>query len=188
MIDTLIDIALLTLLAVTAIAIVRLRGLLPAIMLAGIYSLLSAGLLTTLDAVDVALTEAAVGAGITTVLLIATVPLPGTEAAAPTQRRRRLLPLAVVLVTGAALIYGTLDAPPFGAPDTPAQQHVAPRYLEQSYKEIGIPNVVTSVLASYRGYDTLGEVVVVFTAAVGVLMLLGVERARRRRERGEEES
>lgn len=188
MIDALTDIALLTLLAVTAIAIVRLRGLLPAIMLAGIYSLLSAGLLTTLDAVDVALTEAAVGAGITTVLLIATVALTGAEEAAPTQRRRRLLPLAIVVVTGAALIYATLDAPPFGAPDAPAQTHVAPRYLEQSGTEIGIPNVVTSVLASYRGYDTLGEVVVVFTAAVGVLMLLGVERARRRRNDGGEGS
>lgn len=182
MIETLIDIALLTLLAVTAIAIVRLRGLLPAIMLAGIYSLLSAGLLTTLDAVDVALTEAAVGAGITTVLLIATVALTGAEEARPQRRGRRLLPLAVVSVTGAALVYATLDAPPFGAADAPAQMHVAPRYLEQSGTEIGIPNVVTSVLASYRGYDTLGEVVVVFTAAVGVLMLLGVERSRRRRD------
>jgi multicomponent Na+:H+ antiporter subunit B len=56
---------------------------------------------------------------------------------------------------------------------------VAPRYLEESGREIGIPNVVTSVLASYRGYDTLGEVTVIFTAAAGVLVLLG--RSRRRR-------
>ena len=166
----------------------RLRGLLAVIMLAGIYSFLSAGLLTYLDAVDVAMTEAAVGAGITTVLLLLTMTLTGAEEAAPSRPRRRIIPLAVVLVTGAALIYATLDMPHFGRPDAPAQVHVAPRYLEQSYEEIGIPNAVTSVLASYRGYDTLGEVTVVFTAAIGVLLLLGVERHRRRRTRGGDDS
>jgi multicomponent Na+:H+ antiporter subunit B len=55
---------------------------------------------------------------------------------------------------------------------------VAPRYIEESGDEIGVPNIVTSVLASYRGYDTLGEVTVIFTAACGVLVLLG--RSRRR--------
>jgi len=61
---------------------------------------------------------------------------------------------------------------------------VAPRYLEESGTEIGIPNVVTSVLASYRGYDTLGETAVIFTAGVGVLVLLGsARRLRRKREK-----
>jgi len=177
----------LTLLAITALAIVRLRGLLAVTMLAGIYSFLSAGLLTYLDAVDVAMTEAAVGAGITTVLLLLTLALTGTEEAAPSRPRRRIIPLAVVTVTGAALIYATLDMPHFGNPDAPAQVHVAPRYLEQSGAEIGIPNVVTSVLASYRAYDTLGEVMVVFTAAIGVLLLPGVERHRRRPDAGDDD-
>ena len=178
----LVDISLLTLLAITAIAIVRLRGLLAVVMLAGIYSFISAGLLTWLDAVDVAMTEAAVGAGISTVLFLLAMTLTGSKEAAPS--KHQALPLIVVIVTGACLVYGTLDMPHFGDPDNPVQEHVAPRYLEQSYEEIGIPNVVTSVLASYRGYDTLGEVTVVFTAAIGVLLLLGVER-HRRRERGE---
>ncbi|MDZ7747877.1 MAG: DUF4040 domain-containing protein [Halofilum sp. (in: g-proteobacteria)] len=169
-------------LAVTALAIVRLRGLLGITMLAGIYSFLSAALLTYLDAVDVAMTEAAVGAGITTVLLLLTLTVTGEDEAAPARPRRRVIPLIVVVVTGAALVYATLDMPHFGEPDNPAQVHVAPRYLEQSYEEIGIPNVVTSVLASYRGYDTLGEVMVVFAAAIGVLLLLGVERHRRRED------
>ena len=70
--------------------------------------------------------------------------------------------------------------PPFAAREAPVQQHVAPRYLEQSPHEIGIPNVVTAVLASYRGYDTLGELTVIFTAGVGVLALLGFRRRRNR--------
>ena len=46
-------------------------------------------------------------------------------------------------------------------------------YIIESGNEIGIPNLVTSVLASYRGYDTLGEITVIFTACIGVLILLG---------------
>lgn len=168
--DTLIDVALLALLAVTAYAIVRLHDLLAVVMLFGIYSLLSAALFVVLDAVDVAFTEAAVGAGVSTLLLLATLSLVGREARPPDHRA--WLPLAVVVVTGLALVYGTFDMPPFGAPDNPVQQHVAPHYLQQTATEIGVPNVVTAVLASYRGYDTLGEVTVVFTAGVGVLLLL----------------
>jgi multicomponent Na+:H+ antiporter subunit B len=90
----------------------------------------------------------------------------------------------VVFVTGAVLVYGTLDMPAFGDPENPVHGHVAPRYLEESGTEIGIPNVVTSVLASYRGYDTLGETAVIFTAGVGVLVLLGsARRLRRKREK-----
>jgi hypothetical protein len=77
-----------------------------------------------------------------------------------------------VLVTGSILVYGTSQLPPFGHPDNPAHHHVAPHYLEESEHEIHIPNVVTSVLASYRGYDTMGETAVVFAAMVGVLLLL----------------
>jgi hypothetical protein len=63
--------------------------------------------------------------------------------------------------------------PPFGSPDNPIHHHVADHYLEESYEEMGgIPNVVTSVLAAYRGYDTMGETTVIFTALVGVLLLL----------------
>jgi multicomponent Na+:H+ antiporter subunit B len=54
--------------------------------------------------------------------------------------------------------------------------HVAPHYIEESYAEIGVPNLVTSVLASYRSFDTLGEVTVVFTALIAVLLLLGAIR------------
>ena len=61
---------------------------------------------------------------------------------------------------------------PFGAPDAPIHKHVAPKYLADSLKETLVPNVVTSTLADYRGYDTLGETTVVFTAGIGVMLLL----------------
>ena len=163
-------------LAITALALVRLRNLFAVAMLAGIYSLLSAGLFTTLDAVDVAFTEAAVGAGISTILVLGTLALVGHEQ--KKARRSSVIPLVVVVLTGSILVYGTLDMPPYGDPANPAHHHVAPHYLEESEHEIGIPNVVTSVLASYRGYDTLGETTVIFTAMVGVLLLMGGLRKR----------
>jgi multicomponent Na+:H+ antiporter subunit B len=88
-----------------------------------------------------------------------------------------------VALTGALLVYATADLPPFGAPGTPVQRHpLTQRYLVDSAREVGLPNTVTSVLASYRGYDTLGETVVIFTAGIGVLLLLG--RVGRRRTGG----
>mgnify|MGYP001181398538 FL=1 len=171
MIVTLIDIILLTFMGATAITILWLRSLFAVVMLSGIYSLLAASMFVALDAVDVAFTEAAVGAGISTVLMMATLALTGEKERSPAHMP--LLSLVVVLITGAALIYATFDMPAFGAADAPVNLHVAPRYLNESFGEVGLPNVVTSVLASYRGYDTLGEVTVIFTAAVAVMMLLG---------------
>ena len=169
---------MLAFLALTAITILRLRELFAAAMLSGLYSLLAAALFVTLDAVDVAFTEAAVGAGIATILMLGTLALTTREQkSAPV---RPWVSLLVVMVTGAALIYGTLDMPHFADPAAPVHGHVAPYYLQVSPADIGIPNVVTSVLASYRGYDTLGEVAVIFTAGIGVLALLGRGRRHRR--------
>jgi multicomponent Na+:H+ antiporter subunit B len=170
----LIDLVLLAMLALTALRIIFLKDLFAIVMLFGIYSFLSALIFVNLDAVDVAFTEASVGAGISTVLMLGTLALTGRQE--KKSSRSSILPLFVVCVTGAALIYGTLDMPPFGHPDNPIHQHVAPRYIEESPKEVGLPNMVTSVLASYRGFDTFGETVVVFAAAIGVLSLLGIRR------------
>ena len=170
-----IELALLILLAATALVVTRLRDLFAAAMLTGIFSLLSAGLFTLMDAVDVAFTEAAVGAGITTLLFLGTLSL---TAHREHQQRFRLRPLLVVLLTGAALVYGTGDMPTYGDPDAPIHHHVAPEYIEGAEHDLHVPNVVTAILASYRGYDTFGEIVVIFTAAIGVMMLLGRKRER----------
>ena len=167
-----VDVALLILLGITAFSIIRQQNLFAAVMMMGIYSLLSAGLFVVMDAVDVAFTEAAGGAGISTILMLGTLALVGHNE--PQPQHRPILPLFVVVLTGAILVYGTLDIPPFGDASNPAHHHVAPHYLEESEHEIGIPNVVTSILASYRGYDTLGETTVIFVALVGVLLLLSL--------------
>ncbi len=169
---------LLSFLAVMAIAILRLRNLFAVVMLSGIYSLLSAGLFVALDAVDVAFTEAAVGGGIATLLMLATLALT-TDREKPPEGRLQVLPLLIVVATGALLIFGTLDMPGYGDPTAPIHQHVAPRYLAEAERETTVPNVVTAVLASYRGFDTMGELAVIFTAGIGVMLLLGRTRKRR---------
>ena len=177
MIVTIINLVLFFMLVMTALVIVQTRHLFSVVMLAGVFSLLSALLFVTLDAVDVAFTEAAVGAGISTVLMLGTIALTARREKIPV--RSGVLPFFVVTVTGAALVYGTLDMPDFGDPNAPAQTHVAPEYITNSVEEIDIPNIVTAILASYRGYDTLGETAVVFTAGIGVLLLIsGLGRRR----------
>jgi len=161
---------LMTLLAIVTLGVIRVRNLFAVVVLAGAYSFLMASVMMVLDAVDVAMTEAAVGAGVSTVLALGALHLTKTEETPP--RYRPWLPVLVVLVTGAALIYGTIELPGFGLPDTPLNTHVGAAYLERNYEETHIPNVVTAVLASYRGFDTLGEVAVIFTAGIGVLLLL----------------
>jgi multicomponent Na+:H+ antiporter subunit B len=159
--------------AVSVVALARSRNLFA--VLGGIYSFLMATVLVALDAVDVAMTEASVGAGMSMILLLAALHLCKGEEAKPV--RRPWTSLAVAVTTGAVLVYGTLGLPGFSDAGAPIHTHVVPRYLNDVVKETGVPNAVTAVLASYRGYDTLGETTVVFTAGAGVIALL---RRRRR--------
>ncbi|MEO6743320.1 MAG: DUF4040 domain-containing protein [Caldimonas sp.] len=166
---------LLVLMVVAVVTLVRSRNLFAVIVLSGIYSFLMATVLVALDAVDVAMTEASVGAGLSTVLLLAALFLCKSEETEP--RRGPWVPLFVSAAVGGMLVYGTLGLPELSDAAAPIHSHVAPRYLSSALHETGVPNVVTAVLASYRGYDTLGETTVVFTAGAGVVALL-----RRRRE------
>lgn len=165
------------LMAVTVWVIARSRNLFGVVILSGIYSFLMATVLVAMDAVDVAMTEASVGAGISTVLFLGALYLCKGEEARPLHKP--WLPLGVSFAVGGLLVYGTLGLPEFSDPKAPIHQHVVPRYLNEIKKEVDVPNVVTAVLASYRGYDTLGETTVVFTAGAGVIALL----RRRRKDR-----
>jgi multicomponent Na+:H+ antiporter subunit B len=192
-----LDIMLLLLVAITAIAIIRVRSLLAATILAGIYSLLMALVWTNMHALDVAFTEASVGAGISTILLLGALVL--------TKREAKPAPLinwpalAVCLMTGGLLVYGTLDMPAFGDPKAVLHTYRVPKLMQQNVgkhesaapRDKGhaheghpdddfnghVPNSVTSLLAAYRGYDTMYETTVIFVAGASLLLLL-----RRRRE------
>ncbi len=258
----LIDTLLLVLVAITAIAIIEVRNLYASVMLTGIYSLLMALVWVNMHAMDVAFTEAAVGGGISTILLIGTLVHTARDEK-PLHRRIHWRAAGLTALTGAALIYGTFDMPRFGDPTAPIHHYRVPEMLAQTvgfvseapgkqkppagfdlreyrsfnnrieaipddptdtaWRETSIlahhgllipavhgtggapvepavesavesdhhahpaddfaghvPNSVTSLLAAYRGFDTMFETTVIFTAGVALILLL-----RRPRREGE---
>ncbi len=196
-----IDAILLLLVAVTAVAVIQLRSLFSATMLAGVYSLLMALVWSNMHALDVAFTEAAVGAGISTVLLLGA--LVKTGRWSKPSRPIHLPALLICVLTGGMLIYGTFDMPKFGDANAPIHTYRVPKLLDQEVGKVPhrrgpplghpepdpehphphddfgghSPNTVTSLLASYRGYDTMFETAVIFTAGISLILLL-----RRRRD------
>lgn len=165
------DIALITLLVITSVVAVVMRNLLISTIALSVFSLLMALMYTLMGAPDVAMTEAAVGAGISTILMLGALLITGERESATTPAMKWLA-LGVIVPTFLLLLYATQDMPPYGSVEAPAHQYVAPYYIEKVQTEIGIPNIVTAVLASYRGYDTLGETIVIMTAALGAFLLL----------------
>lgn len=172
-----VDLALLTMLVLVAWQAMKSQHLFAVVMLSGIYSLLSAAFFVSLDAVDVAFTEAAVGAGISTILMLGGMLLTARREK-PVRAGRAPVALGVVIAVGAALFYATIDMPAFGDPNSPANSGVGIAYVESTPNDIDVPNIVTAVLASYRGFDTLGETLVIFTAGIAVILLLGVGSVR----------
>jgi len=192
-----LDIFLLLLVATTAIAVITVRSLLAATILAGIYSLLMALVWSNMHALDVAFTEASVGAGISTILLLGALVL--TKRFAKREPIIHVPAALICVLTGLLLIYGTFDMPRFGDPDAPIHSYRVPKLLHQNVgkhpsaapRDKGhaheghpdddfnghVPNTVTSLLAAYRGYDTMYETTVIFVAGISLLLLL-----RRRRD------
>ena len=85
---------------------------------------------------------------------------------------RKFVGILIAVIALIALMQGLKDLPKWADPNQPASIHVSPRYIEKGIEETGVPNIVTAVLADYRGYDTLFETAVIFTAGVAVMMLL----------------
>jgi multicomponent Na+:H+ antiporter subunit B len=187
-----IDIFLMLLIGVTAIAVINVRSLLAATILMGIYSLLMALVWSNMHALDVGFTEASVGAGISTILLLGALVL--TKRLAKREPIIHWPALIICGLTGLLLIYGTGDMPKFGDPNGPIHTLRVPKLMDQTVgkhptaapRDKGhahegapdddfnghVPNSVTSLLAAYRGYDTMYETTVIFTAGISMLLLL----------------
>ncbi len=88
---------------------------------------------------------------------------------------RKIVGLIVWLVLVAFLVWGALLIHPFGDPPSDMDDYI----IENAQEETGNNNVVASVVFDYRGFDTLGEATILFTAVTGVLLLL---RTLKRRE------
>ncbi len=191
----LLDLILLAMVVVCGIAVIQINSLFAATMLAGLYSLLMAMVWSNMHALDVGFTEASVGAGISTVLLLGALTCTGRRAAGK-DLAMNWTALAICVVVGGLLVYGTLDMPRFGDPDAPIHHRRVPELLDQTVGKLPgrpplgagpsdphhphphddynghVPNTVTTLLAAYRGYDTMFETTVIFTAGITMVMLI----------------
>ncbi|QLK52479.1 DUF4040 domain-containing protein [Ehrlichia ruminantium] len=141
------------------------------VVMMSMFSFLMALLYLIMDAPDVAITEAAVGAGISTVLMLAALSLLKNDVVKK-YSKVKVFPMLIAISMFVSLLYAIPDLPLFGDPKSFANGHVASYYLENTSYYIGVPNVVTAILASFRGYDTFCETIVIFTAGLGVSLLL----------------
>ncbi|MFB6268300.1 MAG: DUF4040 domain-containing protein [Halobacterium sp.] len=171
-----VELPLLVFVLGAALVTAVLRDVLGAIIAFATYSLGIAVIWVVLQAPDVGLTEAAVGAGVTTVLFLLTIAKTVRPSGERVFERLDVPALAVSVLLVAVLMTTLGDLPPIGDPSNVVlTSEVTNYYLEHAYKETEVKNAVTAVLAAYRGFDTLGEAVVVYSAGVGLLVVLGKE-------------
>jgi multicomponent Na+:H+ antiporter subunit B len=172
-----LDLLLFVILVVLAVLALWVRNLLAAVPILSAFSLVVAVMFAGMAAVDVAFVEAVLGAGLTGILFIILIRTTGDRADVPTRRRDQILVLPLLAVFVGLMVYASGGLPDRGDPDAPAHQRVSPDYLVRSVPETRTPNVVTAILADYRSQDTLGEVVVIFTAGTAMVLILAGRRS-----------
>ena len=166
------DYLLLILAVVMALGAVYVRDLFSGVLTLAAYSFFLAVLWAGLGAVDVAFTEAVVGAGLSTLFFLVALFLTSHQEEVRKQLQVRIMALGSLGVLGFLLLFGSVDLPVVGDPESLPSTHVSSHYLKYSLEETATPNVVTAVLADYRSFDTLGETAVIFTAGLACWMLL----------------
>jgi multicomponent Na+:H+ antiporter subunit B len=169
-----LDLSILTLIVICAFATIMVKDLLSAAIIFGGYSFLMCLLWTEMGAVDVAFTEASVGAGVSTVLFFAAVHQTSRKVRPRKSGRAlaKIIGVLAALFTGLVLVIAEKDFPSFADPLSPASLHLSPYYITQTLHDTNVPNIVTSVLADYRGFDTMFETAVIFTAGLAVIAIL----------------
>ena len=167
-----LDIAIFIIMLLTAAMALRVKDLLTAVALLAGYSLFASVLFIGVAALDVGLVEAALGAGITGVLFIAAILLTTRRSVAREQPRQQALTMVLIAGFFGLMVFASTDLPDRGDPEAPAQTGVATAYLSQALDDTETPNVVTALLADYRSQDTLGETLVILTAALAAALVL----------------
>ena len=184
-------ILLLIFLVLCALSVSFSKNLLVSIIIYMSYSLIMSMIWILLESPDLAITEAAVGAGVTSVLFFITLKRIGAigkeHVEKPDETTREIhtrtwvrrferyykeaaIVLGMVIIV--ALLFTASNTPAFGNADNPQNNEVSERYLEKGLEETGAVNAVTGMILDYRAFDTFGESCVLFIAAACVLILL----------------
>jgi multicomponent Na+:H+ antiporter subunit B len=172
-----VTLPLLVLVLSTAAGAVFVKDLIASVLILGAYSFFLALLWAWQGAVDVAFTEAVVGAGLSTVFFLLTLFSVAQKETTRRSYRFSWLLMSGLMMLGLLMVYGAQGLPPVGDPTSPPNVHISPVYLARSFEETRTPNVVTAVIMDYRGFDTLIETTVIFTAGIATSLLLWRHKA-----------
>ena len=151
------------------------------IMVTSITSILACILYSIMDSPDVAITEAAVNAAVSTVFLLLLlnsilsnkfIENSATKMPNLSSNYRKIIIFILSIALFAICSYIILLMPDYGYISLPANGGIADYYIKHTHEEIGVNNIVTAVLASYRGFDTLCETLVICIAALGVNLIV----------------
>lgn len=177
---------MLFILVITAVAVAFTKRNLTAIIIYTTFSLIMSILWIVIKAPDLAITEAAVGAGITSILMYVVLRNikeidffegnPKKENVKTVKNKGNLLykVTSILLSVGiiAILLVTVSYLPTQGSADVPAVNEVFTRYVQDSVEETGALNTVASVILDYRAFDTFGEASMLFTATIAVVALI----------------
>ena len=189
---------LLSFLLLCAIAVSLSKNLLNSVLIFMGYSLVMSVIWMLLESPDLAITEAAVGAGITSVLFFVTLnrihsmfknangeKKPKEENIPLLKKFNRFYPVIVVCFTlffSLVLVLTVSYMPKTGGANNPSNNEVAAKYIEDGLEETGATNIVAGMILDYRAFDTLGESHVLFVAAITVTILLRLDKHKRKKD------
>lgn len=157
--------------AIACLQLIISKSLIESVIIMSVFSLFIGICYLFMDAPDVAMTETALGACLSTCVLLNLVKIVGNDVG---EVKKSKITLATILciVFIACLSWASMDLPYFGSKESPLQTHLTEYYIENTKQDIAIPSIVAAILASYRGYDTLGETTVILIAGLGVLVII----------------
>ncbi len=158
-------------LLITCFWLIISRNLIESIIIMSVFSLFIGICYLFMDAPDVAMTETALGACLSTCVLLNVAKIVGED----TGKLKKLNTLFAATLCSffiVILTWVSFDLPSFGTQDSQVQTHLTKYYLENTRTDIAIPSFVAAILASYRGYDTLGETTVILIAGLAVLVIV----------------
>lgn len=157
--------------------IIRETNLLHTILYLSLLSLLLTISYLLMDAPDVAMTEAAINSCLSTCILLIIIDKIGLQNR--TDNKKNVLVAIILSISLASiLLYAGNDLFLFGTPESPLQEHISHYYVTKTASDIGINSTVAAILASYRGFDTMGETLVIFTAGLAVIIIFSLGRGK----------
>ena len=95
---------------------------------------------------------------------------------------RKALVLIVFIALFVILVGSILTMPGDLGTDSPSYNDSAQYYIDNADSETGAVNIIAAILTDYRGFDTLGETIVLFTSIVAVASILQPARKKVEKE------